>query len=121
MDKAGELDIILEGIPPRCTSMLQICDLIVNKPLKQAFKKRYTSWEIRSDPGPGKKYKVNRKDVLCWLEEAHEELEEMNDNYAVSKSFVANGQDPRYHDQSVLLAHLATFEENGVYKSLLLN
>jgi hypothetical protein len=112
MDKATELDIILGAVPPGCTSILQICDLILNKPLKQAFKKRYTSWKIRSDPGPGKKYKVDRKDVFCWLEEAHEELEEkMRANCTVSKSFTAYGQNPRCHDQSALHARLARFEE----------
>ena len=72
--KADDLDITLGAIPPGCTSFIQICDLIANKPLKQAFKKRYVSWKIRSDPCPGGKYNVDRQDVICWLDEAAENL-----------------------------------------------
>jgi hypothetical protein len=63
-DMASELDITLSGIPPGCTSLIQIWDLIANKPIKQAFKKRYLSCKIHGDPGPGGKYKVERRDAL---------------------------------------------------------
>ena len=46
--KASELNITLAGITPGCTSFIQICDLIANKPIKQALKKRYVSWKISS-------------------------------------------------------------------------
>ena len=67
-EKPAELNITLAGIPPGCTSLIQICDLIANKPIKHAFKKRYVSWKIASDPGPGGKYKVDHEYVLSWLE-----------------------------------------------------
>jgi DDE superfamily endonuclease len=68
MEKAAELNIVLGGIPPDCTSLIRICDSIVNRPIKQAFKKQYVSWKIRSDPGPGEKYKVET------LEDSMEEV-----------------------------------------------
>jgi hypothetical protein len=68
MEKANEFNITVGAIPLGCTSLIQLCDLIANKPIKQAFKKQYVSWKIRSDPGPGGKYKVDRKDVISWLE-----------------------------------------------------
>jgi hypothetical protein len=36
--EATELNIILRAIPPGCTILIQICDLIADKPIKQAFK-----------------------------------------------------------------------------------
>lgn len=122
VEKAKELNITLGAIPPGCTSLIQVCDLIANKPIKQAFKKRYVSWKIRSDPGPGGKYKVERSDVIQWLEEA---FEEVDNNLAsllrISKAFSAYGQDHRSSDQTAFLQYLAKHEENGVYKSLLEN
>ena len=84
----------MAGIPPGCTSLIQICDLIANKPIKQAFKKRYMSWKIASDPGPGGKYKVDRKDVLSWLEQAIEDVNaHMSSGSEVAKAFATYGKD----------------------------
>ena len=122
MEKAAELNVTLGGIPPGCTSLIQICDLIANKPIKQAFKKRYVSWKMRSDPGPGGKYKVERGDVISWLEQSIEDVNTaMSTNSEVSKAFATYGQDFRCEDQSELIAYLGKHEENGVYKSLLQN
>jgi len=71
---AKEIGIVVAFIPAGLTSILQICDLVLNKPLKLAFKKRYGMFKMRADPGPGGNYKVDRDDVLVWLEEAAEEV-----------------------------------------------
>jgi hypothetical protein len=116
------LNIILGAIPPGCTSLIQICDLIANKPIKQAFKKRYVSWKIRNDPGPGGKYKVERRDILSWLEESMEEVnEKLTPSSQIAKSFSMYGQDFRSDDGTEILEYLAKHEDNGVYKSLLNN
>lgn len=121
-EKADELNITLGDIPAGCTSLIQICDLIANKPLKQAFKKRYVSWKIRSDPGPGGKYKVDRRDIITWLEES---MEEVNSHMApqsqIAKAFNTYGQDFRSSEQSKFTEYLAKHEENGVYRALLSN
>ena len=96
VNKAASLGITLGAIPPGCTSLIQICDLIVNKPLKQAFKKIYVSWMIRSDHGPGQKYKVERNDVIQWLEEAIEEVHRnLTLDSRISKAFLSYRQDHR--------------------------
>jgi len=122
VETASNLNIALGAVPPGCTSLIQICDLIANKPIKQAFKKRYVSWKIRSDPGPGGKYKIARSDVIQWLEEA---IEEVDGNLAsgsrIAKAFAIYGQDHRSNDHTAFIEYLAKHEENGVYKSLLEN
>ena len=119
VETASNLNIALGAVPPGCTSLIQICDLIANKPIKQAFKKRYVSWKIRSDPGPGGKYKIERSDVIQWLEEA---IEEVDGNLAsgsrIAKAFAIYGQDHRSNDHTAFIEYLAKHEENGVYKSL---
>lgn len=121
-EKAADLNITLGGIPPGCTSLIQVCDLIANKPIKQAFKTRYVSWKIASDPGPGGKYKVDRKDVISWLEQSIEDVNaRMSTRSEVAKAFVTYGQDFRCANQSALAEYLAKHEENGVYQSLIDN
>lgn len=73
-EKATDLNITLGDIPPVCTSLIQICDLIANKLIKQAFKTPYVLWKIDSYPGPGRKYKVDRKNVISWLEQSIEDV-----------------------------------------------
>jgi hypothetical protein len=82
------------------SSLIQICDLIANKPIKQAFKKRYVSWKIASHPGPGGKYKVDRKDVISWLEPS---IEDVNVRMS-TRSEVARPNTRR----TVFIAHLST-------------
>ena len=114
------MNITLAGIPPGCTSLIQICDLIANKPIKHAFKKRYVSWKIASDPGPGGKYKVDHEYVLSWLEQAIEDVNaHMSTRSEVAKAFATYGQDFRRPNCSELAEHLAKHEKNGVYRSLL--
>ena len=80
------------------------------------------SWKMQVDPGPGAKYKVDRWDVLSWLEESMEEVnQKMSMDSQISKAFAAYGQDFRSEDQSKLTEYLAKHEENGVYQSLLSN
>jgi transposase len=129
MQEAADLGITLAGIPPGCTSLIQVCDLLTNKPLKQAFKKRYVSWKIRSDPGPGGKYKLDRDNIICWLEDAFEEVNvNLSPQCKIAKAFATYGQDHRSKDQTALHeyqakheenGYLAKHEENGIYKSLI--
>ncbi|KAF0706933.1 hypothetical protein AaE_013873 [Aphanomyces astaci] len=70
MKYAEELGIVVEFIPAGLTSILQVCDLIINKTLKAAFKHCYCEFKIKSDPGPGGKYSVTRESVLEWIETA---------------------------------------------------
>ena len=52
-DNTNELNINLVGIPPGCNSLIQICNMITNKAINQAFKIWYIYWKVHSDPGLG--------------------------------------------------------------------
>jgi DDE superfamily endonuclease len=119
---ARELDITVAFIPAGLTSILQVCDLIVNKPIKAAFKRSYCAFKMRNDPGPGGKYVVDRDDVLVWIEEA---MKEVNKSQAarngIGHAFRKYGQDPRCEDTTELLECLTSLQENRIYASLLEN
>lgn len=120
LEKARDLNITIGEIPPGCTSLLQICDLIVNKPVKQEFKKKYTAWKIRQDPGPGEKYKVEREDVIYWLEEAVKDFDKSSfEARKIQKAFEFCGQDFTSSNTELFENHLAKYQENGIYKALL--
>lgn len=102
---------------------MQVCDLVVNKPLKQRFKQLYTAYKLRNDPGAGKKVKVKRDDVLLWLEQAIGDFNEKNlEGRLLEKSFKKYGQDFRVDGFSEeFKAHLHSLSENTIYEALINN
>jgi hypothetical protein len=119
---AQSLNITVTFVPAGLTSVLQVCDLVVNKALKQHFKRKYCFFKVRNDPGPGGKYAVHRDDILYWIEDA---VQTYNENQllqrGVSKAFTKYGQDPRCVDNSGLMNYLVELKENNIYLSLLEN
>ncbi len=119
LNYAIQLGITIGFIPAGLTSILQVCDLLINKPLKAAFKKQYCAWKIKNDPGPGKKYKIDRDLIITWMENATNDLnQKLQQDEAVQKAFMKYGQDPRNNNIDVLTEHLASLNENSIYKSL---
>jgi hypothetical protein len=69
---------------------------------------------------PGSKYKVNRKDMIEWIEEAVSELNEKAvPERKIAQMFTKLGQDPRDLTGQHFLANLSGLCENYVYKALL--
>jgi hypothetical protein len=69
---AEDLGLIMGFIPAGQTSVLQVCDMVVNKPLKQRFEQQYCAYKTNMDPGLGGKYKLHRDMILTWLEKSFE-------------------------------------------------
>jgi len=67
---AAELGIVLGFIPAGLTSILQVCDLYCNKPIKGFVKSSFLRWKVSQPLPPGGKYKVDRKQVIGWIEES---------------------------------------------------
>lgn len=105
------------------TSILQVCDLVINKPVKQRFKQLYTGYKIRADPGAGGIVKAKRDDVLTWLETSFIEYNEKHsDIRTIAKSFKKCGQDFRVDGVNTeFVEHIQGLSENAIYKSLIEN
>jgi hypothetical protein len=120
-DYAESKSILLSFIPAGLTSIMQVCDLYSNKPIKEYIKKRFRLWKIKQSLPAGSKYKVDRKDIIEWIEEA---VSEMNETTAavegkIAQMFTKLGQDPRDKTGEQFLAHLSSLSENCIYKALL--
>ncbi|OQS02211.1 hypothetical protein THRCLA_21479 [Thraustotheca clavata] len=88
LEKAKKLNITIGFIPPGLTSILQICDLIINKLLKASCKKNCCSYKIRSDHGTGGKVQVHRSDILVWVKESICDLQEkLKSTNAIARCF----------------------------------
>jgi hypothetical protein len=122
LNHAVALGITVGFIPAGLTSILQVCDILVNKPLKASFKKQYCCWKIRTDPGPGKKYKIQRDLVITWLENATTDINnQMKEQKSIEKAFLTFGQDHREENTDMLIKHLSALNENSIYSSLQVN
>ena len=117
--KAAELNITLAGIPPGCTSLIQICDLIAKKRSNKSSRNG-TSLGIL----PLILVLVgNTKSIAkSWLEQAIEDVNDhMSSRSEVSKAFATYGQDFRRENCSGLSENLAKHKENVIYRSLISN
>ena len=96
---AKNIGIVIETIPAGMTSIIQVCDLLCNKPIKQYFKRRYQAWKMRQNIPAGNKYKVKREDVISWLELNILEFNERhNESRSIESMFCSIGHDFRVRD-----------------------
>ncbi|KAF4127771.1 hypothetical protein GN958_ATG23002 [Phytophthora infestans] len=101
---------------------MQICDLYVNRPLKAAIKKIFMRWKVSQTIPPGGKYKVDRVQVIQWVEEAVSMVnEKQNSDRKIEYMFKRLGQDPRQPSNQAFQEHIGHLQENELYNSLLLN
>ncbi|KAG9400811.1 hypothetical protein AC1031_010249 [Aphanomyces cochlioides] len=120
VEHANAIGITIGFVPPGLTSIIQVCDQIANKPLKQAFKRMYCAHKLRIDPGSGGKYTVHRDYVLTWIEDATKEFNETKGD-VVGMAFEKFGQDHRALNTEKLNRHLISLQENSIYGALLDN
>lgn len=120
LQHASTLDISVAFVPAGLTSVIQICDQIANKPLKQAFKRMYCAHKLRTDPGPGNKYSVHRDDILNWIEDATRDFNEKQGE-SIASAFEMFGQDHRAGTNDKLTNYLISLRHNSIYGSLLDN
>lgn len=59
-----------EFIPVGLTPIMQIGELYANRPLKVAIKKKFLQWKVSQTIPAGGKYKVDRVQMIHWIEEA---------------------------------------------------
>ena len=119
---ALDLNIIVAFIPAGVTCLLQVCDLIINKPLKQNFKKLCCAWKIQSHPGPGGKYKVPRDNVTRWIEDSFIAYNSRHTlACTISTAYKKYGQDFRDNNSFDFSRYLGDMEVSSIYSSLLEN
>ncbi|KAJ8559047.1 hypothetical protein ON010_g8401 [Phytophthora cinnamomi] len=118
----SETGLVYEFIPAGLTSIMQICDLYANHPLKAAIKKKFLQWKISKRIPPGGKYQVDRMQVIHWVEEAVSAMNEtQSSDGKIEYMFNKLGQDLRTPNNERYQGHLSQLQESVVYSSLLQN
>lgn len=113
-------------IPGGMTSILQVCDLTLNAPIKAQIKRRYQIWrleEIRRQRQAGKTghltLKVSRPLLIGWVEDVVRQYNRKDRVLkSIERSFEDAGQNVFAHDEVKFVRHLDSLQENTVYDAL---
>ena len=116
-----------ELIPWDLTSVLQVCDLIINKPFKQHVRNGYYRWRttfVRQQRDSGVTGKLNIKiprDVLINLIE--NAVKQMNrkqrETPTIRAMFQSVGQDPFVNCSEQFKIHLDSLSKDSMYRNVI--
>eukprot|EP00474_Spongospora_subterranea_P005189 CRZ05647.1 hypothetical protein [Spongospora subterranea] len=118
--------LIIAFIEAGMTSVMQVCDVCINKPLKQYIRNAYGEYrdqrlagEIGPKLQPGEKFKVPREIVWGFVEHAFQQVNQSNDTSRwIADGFRKCGQDPFWLDRSAFKNHLDSLSENSIYAKM---
>ena len=114
-------------IPGGLTSVLQVCDLIINKKLKQNIRELYYRWRaphVRSLRESGVKGRVDIKiprDTLIDICEKSVKKLNLQERLkpTIRKMFRKAGQDPFFDCSELFKQHLDSLSKDAMYKSII--
>jgi hypothetical protein len=114
--------IFIEYIQEGMTSIHQVCDISINKPLKALIKKEYFKFrydsikDICAAELAGCVLTVPRENLVEMIEKAFDEINEQNKRRRwIARTFEQCGQDPWSSDLKLFEDHLSSLEQNSVY------
>ena len=123
--------IVCVGITGGLTSVIQVCDLVANKDIKQFIRNRYYMWRtefIRAErskliqagtPDERIKLKIPRDVMINVVEEAFKEFNRRElERESIRKTFRKVSQDPWRDSSAEFKAHLDSLAEEAMYKAL---
>ncbi len=118
-----------ELIPGGLTSVLQVCDLIVNKDLKNYIRDGYYRWRTqfvkdkRREGVSGKlKVKIPRDILIDIIEKAVKKMNrQQQQNPTIRKMFKKAGQDPFMQSIHEFKQHLDSLSKDSMYKTIINN
>ena len=125
--RAAAAWLITELIPGGLTSVLQVCDLIINKSFKQFIQNLYYQWRreyIRAKKAAGVSGKLNiklpRDQMIGFIEQS---VKKINRNQmmkpTIRTTFQRVGQDPNVDCTDLFKAHLDSIAEGSMYRTIL--
>ena len=119
---AEELGIVIELLYAGMTSIMQPCDIWLNKAVKVYIKRLYYEYKNSLQLKTGDKVSVPREIMVKWVEEA---LQNCNDKQkrsrAIAAVFAQCGLSPFDMDKSQFCAHLESISEDSIYNALIQN
>eukprot|EP00474_Spongospora_subterranea_P006789 CRZ07247.1 hypothetical protein [Spongospora subterranea] len=115
----------IEYISEGMTSILQVCDIAINKPLKAHVHKAYFDFRLQAIQNLTAKqltdsvFTVPRENLFEMIENAFELINQQNYRRQwIADAFEKCGQNPWVEGDSKFEAHLASLNENCVYQHM---
>lgn len=117
----------IEMIPGGLTSVLQICDLIINKVFKQNVRDLYYTWRAqhvrsqRAIHGNGRlKIKIPRDTLIVIVEQSIRKMnQQQREKPTIRTMFRKAGQDPHFSCIDMFKQHLDSLSKDSMYRTII--
>jgi hypothetical protein len=112
--------LIIGYIPEGMTSLMQVCDVVVNRRFKQELSARYHDYRMVKTAAmePGQTLKVPRDQFISFLEGAVATINRENQTTrTIADAFESCGQNP-WAPSTKFDEHLAKLSNSSVYRTL---
>ena len=122
LEHAKELGIVVELLYAGMTSIMQPCDIWLNRAFKKYLQDKYYEYKNSLHLQTGQKVNVPREQIISWVEEAiqHHNAKQKQTR-KVAQIFAKCGLDPFDMEKGAFKAHLETLKEDSIYNSLVKN
>lgn len=118
----AELGIVAAHIPVGLASVMQVSTLVANKAMKESIESQVARWKCQQLGAPvSGSYRVERVEVIKWVELAVLEVNESARAGEVERMFRQLGQDPtgrKDESEQAFVEYLDTLSENAIHSSL---
>ena len=122
LDYAKELGIVIEFVHAGMTSIMQPCDIWLNKTIKTIVKRLYHAFENSLFLKTGEKVIVPREKIVEWMEIAVQKVNDDNKRTrAAAMAFTKCGMNPHDFEKTEFAKHLETLCEDSIYYALINN
>ena len=122
LEYAKELGIVVELLYAGMTSIMQPCDIWLNKAFKKFIHNKYYEYKNSLGLKTGQKVNVPREQIISWIEQAiQHENSKQRLTRKVAHIFAKCGLDPYDMEKSAFAAHLESLSEESIYNALIQN
>ena len=127
--KEEEGVLIIIYIDGGLTSVLQVCDLCVNKEIKRRIKAKYYDWRthhVRMRKANGETGTIKLKIHPSTMADITEYVvQDFNTNekstQSIRRTFLKAGQNQWMHDENLFESHLSSLKKDALYKDIIEN
>ena len=122
LEHAKQLGIVIELLYAGMTSILQLCDIWLNKAFKKYIQEKYYEFKHWLGVATGQKIKVPREQIISWIEQAVVHLNnKQKQTRKVARIFAKCGLDIYDFEKNAFASHLETLSEDSIYNALIQN
>jgi len=122
MKCAEDLGIVVELLFAGMTSIMQPCDIWLNKAIKSHIRNSYVSYKNSLQLETGAKVIVPRETMITWIEQAVRAVDaKQRKTRKIASVFTQCGLNPHDMEKVDFGSHLQSLSEDSIYNSLIQN